>query len=371
MKWMCAIFEEQSSGLDMISNISAAMQTIHYRPTWNETINSTKNITDGTNPFILDEANVSDSQESRRSHDLFENIVLYYVVPIICSFGILGNSMNSLILGKKMSKGLDRLEKGATIGLLALAISDLAFCVAMVIIISVPHNELMFRSKSLSFYVALYGTFVINILIKVSTWYIVVLNLGRYFAVCFPIQARRYMKYSHTVFGLALGTVFWILVHLPMLWTWRVSEVDCSDISPNLGKIYALRVGDSKHLKILLVFEYIWAITGVFIPAIILAYCNVKLVQSLRKSSRMKEMPGIKRNHQVSDPQRRISIILISIALLFFLLMFPSEVTRFYVRIGMYYILIHQPWFVRTFIIQMGHIIFSIHNRHDQYIIKI
>ena len=337
MKWMCAIFEEQSSGLNMISNISAAIQAMTYKPPWNGTINSTKNFTaNGTNPFILDEANSSDSAESRRSQDVFEHIVLYYVVPTICSFGILGNALNVLILAKKMSKGLDRLEKGATIGLLALAFSDLAFCIAMVINISVPHNMLMFRSKSLSFYVALYGTFIINILIKVSTWYIVVLNLGRYFAVCFPIHARRYMKYSHTVCALALGTVFWTFIHLPMLWAWRVSEVDCSDYSPNLGKIYAMRVGDRKHLEILLIFEYIWAILGVFIPTVILAYCNVKLVQSLRKSSRMKELPGIKRSHQVSEPQRRISIILISIALLFFFLMFPSEMTRFYVKIGKY-----------------------------------
>ncbi len=266
--------------------------------------------------------------------DYFAHITMHYIVPIICSFGILGNSLSMVIMVKKIMKGVDRLEKGAIVGLLALACSDMAFCIATLFIVSVPHNKLMFQSKSLPFYVTLYETFVINTLIKVSTWYIMVLNIARYYVVCFPMQARRYLKYSHTVVGLVFGTIFWICIHLPMLWTWKVSAVDCSKKYPHLGKIYTLSVRNHHHFGVYLILEYVWALLGVFIPAGVLVYCNIKLVQSLRKSRRMKELPGIKGTYQTTEAQRRLSITLISIAMLFFLLIFPSEVVRLYGRQG-------------------------------------
>ncbi len=330
MEWICSVFELQNSDISTLSNISLVILRGHL---WNESTNYTSESGNKSRFFTFDELDDETNKEELKE-DHFAHIVMHYIVPIVCCCGILGNSLNALILGNKISKGVDRMEKGAIIGLLALAFSDLAFCIAMVLIVSVPHNMLMFRSKTLSYYVTLYETFVINTLIKVSTWYILVLNLGRYYAVCFPMQARRYLRYSHTVLGLAFGTVFWICIHLPMLWAWKISEVDCSDEYPNLGKIYALTVRNQHQFGFYEIFEYIWAILGVFIPAGVLVYCNVKLVQSLQKSSRLKQLPGIKRNVQVMERQKRLSITLISIAMLFFLLVFPSEVTRFYGRKG-------------------------------------
>ncbi len=338
MKWICSVFDKQNTEISLLSNTSHVPFQADHGHLLNESIgNESTNYTSGNGnethfKMLLDELDEYDDGEMTR--DYFAHITMHYIVPIVCSFGILGNSLSVLIMARKILKGVNRLEKGAIIGLLALAFSDLAFCIAMVLIVSVPHNMLMYQSKSLSFYITLYETFVINTLIKVSTWYIVVLNMGRFYAVCFPMQARQYLKCSHTVVGLAVGTIFWICIHLPMLWTWKVSVVDCSEKYPHLGKIYALTGRNHREFGVYLICEYIWAILGVFIPAGVLAYCNIKLVQSLRKSRQMKELPGIKRSIQTNEPQSRLSITLISIAMLFFLLIFPSEVTRFYGRKG-------------------------------------
>jgi hypothetical protein len=69
------------------------------------------------------------------AYSLVEEVLYTRVIPLVCLFGIVGNCLNlfaltSMILAHRTP--MDRMERSATVGLLALAVSDLFFCIAVV-----------------------------------------------------------------------------------------------------------------------------------------------------------------------------------------------------------------------------------------------
>ena len=71
-------------------------------------------------------------------------------------------------------------------------------------------------------------------------------------------------------------------------------------------------------------------VTGFFLPVAVLSFCNAHLILSLRESARIQRHSQVKRTSQSNDAQKRISITLIAIVILFFLLICPSECLHFY-----------------------------------------
>ncbi len=298
------------------------------------------NIQASTEGYNINSTLKSSKHESTDQEDLLRTteIVIDHIVQVLCSFGVLTNILNIVILIKKIREGIDNLEKGATVGLIALAISDLGFCVFSLTESLVPQQKMLFHQKNLAYFMTLYGTFAINIFIKTSTSFTVVLAVGRYYAVCFPMKARQYMRCGHTVTAIVLSAVFWILLHLPILWTWNLHTVDCSKYGNNFGYIYMLEGSGefSTNIKLQVTMTYIWAVVGFFIPVAVLGYCNYKLVRSLQLSNRLRRnsAAGGLVLRSTSRRQRRISLTLIGIVIMFFILVCPSEIVHLYGDIG-------------------------------------
>lgn len=67
-------------------------------------------------------------------YTVVEQILYSRVIPVVCLIGIVGNCLNLLALTSMIlahRTPMDRMERSATAGLLALAVSDLFFCVAV------------------------------------------------------------------------------------------------------------------------------------------------------------------------------------------------------------------------------------------------
>ena len=259
------------------------------------------------------------------------------------------------------------MEKGALLGLIALSCSDLLFCLVTVSGTHLPGTKMIYDQRNFSFYYTLYSTCVQNILIKTSSWFTVILSAGRYFAVCHPFKARKYLKYKHTLMAVVTTTVTWILFHVPSLgYTWKVHTVDCTN-----KPVYVLVSGQfSDNRNFRTTFIYIWFIVGFVIPVIILGYCNIQLIISLQLSKRLESLGNrhrgsIQQMHPFggksddnkrsrsnsrgasdaaqqlkakltktrSTNQRKITYTLIAIVTCFFAFTLPSEIVQFYFEI--------------------------------------
>ena len=81
----------------------------------------------------------SNMSAGERSHRLVESVVNKALAPAICVFGIIGNLLNLVVLTRKrLQCSMDRMEKSAHVGLVALAVSDMMFCVFYLSTIVVP-----------------------------------------------------------------------------------------------------------------------------------------------------------------------------------------------------------------------------------------
>ncbi len=328
MDWVCAYFVEKFQ-----DNSTRIAETFGYS---SHNHSNSGDLPDNKTFSFKENESVTAQDLWPKHYVTYEFVVVSIIIPCLCLFGIIGNLLNIFILMKKVKEGTDNLETGATVGLIALAVSDLTFCLCTLVATFVPGSQMIFKTRNLSYVVVMYWNYAQNVLIKTSTWFTVVLAMSRYFAVCYPMKARQHLRCSHTVWGIVLSALFWISFNLPLLWIFDVEKVDCSAVSETLGSYYVLVVGAfHTNLRLKIAMEYSWAVVGFFIPVAILAYCNYRLVLSLRASRSLRCRPDSGRaKPRAYDPQRRISITLVCIALMFFLLVCPSELLQFYATAG-------------------------------------
>ncbi len=177
----------------------------------------------------------------------------------------------------------------------------------------------------------MYGAFIQNILIKTSTSFTVITAVGRHVAVSYPMRARQYIRLKHTLSAIIVSFIFWILLHIPLLWSWDVITITC----PMQGKLIILNIGEfvtnkSFHMS----FTWLWAILGFFLPVIILAYCNVRLILSLRMSKRFQIAYSNYSLEVLHGIQDRIGRTLVAMVVMFFLCVTPSEIFHFIIELS-------------------------------------
>ena len=221
---------------------------------------------------------------------LYEVVVLQYLIPALCIFGLFGNGLSIGILSKRLTEGVSKIERGSTLGLIGLAGSDFGFCIFTFFSALVPNDDIIFENKSLSYFMAIYGSYIINTFIKTSTAFTVILSIGRYYAVCFPLEARQYLKDKYTIVALIISAIFWFCCHIPLTWTMEGITTEClHEYSSDVITIHYVIPGKfTRNRALAMTMTYIWAVTGFFIPVSILGYCNYKLVASLIVSSRLR-----------------------------------------------------------------------------------
>lgn len=274
--------------------------------------------------------NSSHSRNSTLTREQTQTLeqVLYYlysvVIPVVCGLGFFGNILNIAVFSKKkMCKTLDDIEYCTTIFLIALSISDLMFCICTFPNAFVERRQYYTRSD-FQFYYKQYSLFAINTFILSSTLLTVFTAIMRYTAICHPFHSTRFISFKKTVITIVGLFVFSIVFNTPTIWQYSVEEIDCVG-----GEHYLkLETNISNDVQFVFVYKLVWAIVGNFIPLILLLYCNIRLVKALHESQQLRLLHS-RDNSGCLSAHRRINITLITIIILFFLLVAPSEISKF------------------------------------------
>ena len=85
--------------------------------------------------FLTGNQSLNDTLQQMDNESEVDNMVQHsvfeFVIPLIASIGILGNLLNLVILTRRrMLSSMHQLEKSATFGFVALALSDMLFCLS-------------------------------------------------------------------------------------------------------------------------------------------------------------------------------------------------------------------------------------------------
>ena len=260
------------------------------------------------------------------------NILYGYGLPIFCVFGFLGNFMNLIILAKKQAhRTLRRAEASVNISLIALAVADMNFCISAFPSTFLP-LDMIFHNKGFFLYYGCYCAAVINIFIMTSTWITVAMSIERYLAICHPLKSRTILSPTRTKTVIVLVYVFSMIFNTPMFWRYTITELHCGSDGLLLNKtMYSIRpqvLYQNEHVEH--GYRAAWAVVGNFVPLFLLLILNIALMREIHKSYVMRKRMNCTASHHStdSDSNNRITITLVSIVVMFFVLVAPSEALK-------------------------------------------
>ena len=268
--------------------------------------------------------NVSMEDRHDSLYEQIEKILFQKVVIAACVLGIIGNLLSLVVLSRKsLTTSMERMEKSAHYGLVALVSSDL--CLALIILPHawVDHTMFAFYTNSFALYYIVYENAFINIFIFSSTWLTVSLATNRYLAICHPLKARQILGLTVTKFMIGAVFVGSILFNLPKFWTYQVASLECLG---NWTVYYHIPGYLQKHPNLDHAHMWTYFLLGILVPTLVLAYCNCNLILVLRRSLRMRKQY---RHSESRESHHCVTLMLVVIILMHLLLFMPSEVITF------------------------------------------
>ncbi|CAH1779853.1 unnamed protein product [Owenia fusiformis] len=270
--------------------------------------------------------------ESSSTVNIIRDIFSQLVLPIIMAIGIFGNLFTLLILSqKKMHHKLKPLELSSHIGLVALATSDLLYCLS--------HFPKAFfpNTVSLDRHLMIYETYhngFVNLFVMSSTWLTVLIAVSRCLVVCDPLHAEARINVKSVIIAVIIIAIVSIIFTLPRFLALHIQGHVCTWENGTLDMVY---LSTQHHDRLIVSESYVYKILGSLIncvaPFIILLVSNVLLIMALMRSQRWQQSNVTNSTHtntHQSDSTKRLTITLIVIVIFFLVLVTPADMLHFH-----------------------------------------
>ena len=253
-----------------------------------------------------------------------------YFTPIVGIFGIAGNVINLLVLSrvryyhKQPANG-----RQANRGLIALAVSDMLFCVCILPRTFVNPFSNLFHTYSFSLYYQTYSTGLISLFILTSTFITVILSVSRYLTMCQPFRALGVVKTMSSVWSYTIASFLALVLNMPMFFQYQINKMVVENSTDTSTTLIYLDINVALHPFTTQGQVYMWIrfLLGVAAPTLIIIVCNIALIHALRSSARLqRDCHVLTRN---VGRQNNISVLFIVIAVLYVVLVLPGELLNF------------------------------------------
>ena len=184
-----------------------------------------------------------------------------YLIPIIITVGIVGNTISFLVFLLTPISALS-----SSVYLAALSVSDNGFLLCVFGGWLVNVNFSFYDHQGLC-QLFIYLTYVFGFL---SVWYVVAFTVERYVAVCFPLRRNEMCTTRRAKFVVTGMAILALLAYNPMLWTSTV------DIAVDTSNPFCHIV--DKHEGLVEVLNYIDTVITLIIPSAAIIVINIRIV---------------------------------------------------------------------------------------------
>jgi len=248
-------------------------------------------------------------EQSMSTLDTASTVIYRVVLPVICTFGIVGILLTLVVLSRKS------MRTSTNCYLMALSVADLAF---LVLIASLFVHSAAHHSESFQIY-AVYAAIMANVTLMASIWLTVVLAIERYVAICRPFLAARVCTIRVAVTAIGVVFVLALASRLPNFWEHRITWY--RDPTSNNRSVAYVEMTE-------LAFNYVyvrlypWLVDAVLasvVPFVALLVLNASLVREVRRSTHYLQHHTASVSTTVQREELQISIMLISIVVVFFI----------------------------------------------------
>ena len=255
-----------------------------------------------------------------------------YCLPTACCFGVIGNILNLAILSRKsLQMRMEKLEQCAHSHLIALAFSDLMYCVTLLPRAYMPtFVQSSYISPWLLYEV--YKGAVFNTFLLISSWLTVAMAVSRYIAICYPVKARQRLGVRTTRMGIACIVIISVIFNVPRYFTKVIYSMECQEG----GYLYFAFCGPLclNHAREQ-IYLWIYFLVGIVIPLIVVAYCNIFFIRALSSSKNLQRQHSNQRYQSSSlstssNPSVTLTLTLSIIVVLYILMVTPAEIIQFF-----------------------------------------
>ena len=253
------------------------------------------------------------------------------LLPIVCAIGIVGIIITIMVLSRKS------MVTSTNCYLISLAVADLGF----LIILSTKFFEILIKGEhfiKFDIYFT-YAQIFLHTFLLASVWLTVMLATERYIAICHPLRAISICTVCRARFIIVTIFVFSFYCRCPNFFEQevRIANPHCP-VDKQIQTIVATELGQSVMYKI----TYAWVvecILSAILPFIALVFLNIRLIIEIHRSTKyLRCHLGTDSSMQnvVSGEQIKITMMLISIILVFFICQAPYVLTIAYRNIHKY-----------------------------------
>lgn len=258
-------------------------------------------------------------------HPLYVDIRFYIttiVIPAILALGVIGNLLNLILFvhRSRSRRRLEALERAAFAGLVALALSDMLFCLVGIPPAFLPTTKPNWPPSfgvKVAYYYRMYKEGFHNLFLFTSTWIIVVISVERFVAVYYPMRARWYLQVRNSILIYIGIAVVGVLLSIPLFNKHQVVMQECY---PGCTCMHLQPTPLMANHHFRMVYHVVWSAFGTFLPLVALATANTGLVLVLYRS----------RARNLTNPERygcsRVTLTVTAIVSSFLVLVCPSMV---------------------------------------------
>ena len=252
-----------------------------------------------------------------------------YCLPGLCYFGVVGNILNLAILTRKsLSMRKEKLEQCAHSHLIALAVSDLMYCVTVLPRAYMP-NFVQTSYISLWLLYEAYHSAVINTFLLCSSWLTVVMSVSRYIAISFPMKTRQRLGISTTRMCIVCIFVISVIFNVPRYFTRAIHSIEHQEFEYSYFTFAGpLRLNPkAEHI-----YLWIYFIVEIVIPLTAVAYCNIYFIRALHASTKLQREHSNQSSSSSTSSNQSITLTLTLsiIVVLYIVLVVPAEIIQFF-----------------------------------------
>ena len=250
-------------------------------------------------------------------------VVQRYMVPIVVSWGILGNIFNIVVLRNP------NMRSSTNIYLMALACCD-----SMYLLFSLTLSFLHCSNQqqsALAFYYIPYGRVASDLFGNTAVWLTVSFTLERYIGVCHPMKGKAWCTVGKAKIAALITFIVCIVNTVPEIFEMKIirSSTEFSEMR------YECRYTQFAETKSYQIGYYWWYVTlFTFMPLFLLSIFNSLLIRSVWKANKKRKLMANTRvlgeNQKQNSEQQKVTTMLITIVLIFMLCQLPQAVLLIY-----------------------------------------
>ena len=262
------------------------------------------------------------------TYGVFKIAVDIYVVLFLCIFGITGNVISILVLGRDNS-----VKRTTGFLLQMLALADVLYLVTCIFFQTIKAiAESTDWSPGLTYYYPWIVPFIwplASIAQTSAVWLVVIVTADRYVAICKPLHAPQYSTTSRSRKAVVVIWILSVVYNLPRFFerTTRIyTDPHTNTTYPKVEKT-ALR---DDRIYFLVYKTCLFFIVRFLIPLSALAFFNTRLIQAIKESQK------IRQKTKDSYRKERYTLTLVVVVIVFALCETPDFILRVWVSLKEY-----------------------------------